>query len=445
MGIGKNVSIMSPDEKIRTLPYVVLSLLKGFEYSGQKGDSITFCDMVLHENDFNFAQDIAKKVQRDYPKRDVANFEDVLFLHKYIVKIIQRKTDKLLRGKTKVIMLKDKSGCGWWRMALPARYMDKKKFHIDLSEAAVDYDQLLDYDTVYMMRLASWEEFYVIERLKNSGVHLVYDIDDDIFTIPHHNSASSVYNMDAKQASVAIMNLCDVVTVTSNILRNRLELEGVTVPIKVIPNALDPKKEWVSLNQIGSPDGCRRLLWQGSGTHIRDWYECADAVDEIMKRHDDLRVTILGFLPPQINAFLKDTARPWWNNNRIEYSDFVSTETYFQLIPHLRAEVAIAPLQESEFNKSKSCCKFLEYSCIGVPVVASDCLPYSDVITHEDNGFLVLTKEEWIEAIEECLSSQERRQELVKSARKVVKKEYDIRKWAKEWETVLNIENKDVV
>jgi len=329
-----------------------------------------------------------------------------------------------LRG---LLMLKDTSGSGWWRMVHPARYMEPEGWYIDVTAAEVPFEQLIEYDTIFVQRIHSWEEYYMLEKLKRAGKRIVYDIDDDMFHIPEDNPAAKVLRKDQQFAAMACMKLVDQVTTTSSFLKQMLEPDGIS--LRVIPNALDMEDGWMDISQTGSSDGWQRIFWQGSATHAKDWEECIEAVERVMDSRDRVRLVILGFLPPVV----QERVHKW--PGRVEYMDFSDPETYFQLVKHVKADVGLAPLKDEIFNHSKSPIKFVENALIGMPTVASNVAPYDEVV--RDNGILAKTPEEWERAILKCLDRKAFRKERVAKSRRLVERSFNIRKVAKDWEEVL--------
>jgi glycosyltransferase involved in cell wall biosynthesis len=328
-------------------------------------------------------------------------------------------------------MLKDKGSSGWWRMVLPARAMKAENWRIDCTAAPVEFDSLLEYDTIFVQRIHDWESFYMLERLKQAGKYIVYDIDDDLFNITPDNPAYNTITRDDQLAAANCMKLADLVTTTTAELQRRLTgvMEGVS-PL-VVPNAWDVDDRWSE--DIGSPDDIKRILWSGGASHGADWDECFEAVSEIMAERDDVRLMILGYLPPCIEA---NVNAPHFKD-RIEFCGFRDPQTYYEMIHHVRAEVGLAPLRSTGFNAAKSAIKYLEYACIGVPTVASDWLPYSPVITDKTDGCLVSGKDQWKKSITYLLDKPSRRAETVKSARRNCRQQFDLKRTVQTWTELL--------
>src|SRR3984885_9054246 len=76
-----------------------------------------------------------------------------------------------------------------------------------------------------------------------------------------------------------------------------------------------------------------------------------------------------------------------WSPNRKYYEGMMSF-----LSPH----IALMPLADNNFNRCKSSIKHFEMSMSQCVCVASGIPPYSDTITHGDNGFLCNSTNDWI-------------------------------------------------
>jgi glycosyltransferase involved in cell wall biosynthesis len=297
------------------------------------------------------------------------------------------------------------------------------------------FEELLEYDTIYVQRLHSWESYYVLKNLKKAGRRIVYDMDDDIFSLTPDNPAFHVISRDNQQAAVACMNLADVVTTTTQVLANRLvQVLEQDVEMVVIPNALDTDDGWFPTERTGSLDGNKRIFWQGSATHGKDWEVCIEAIDRLMQEHFNVHLIILGFLPPVV---IERLGLQHWSK-RVQHLGFNDSETYFKLIHHIKADVGIAPLAPQGFNEAKSPIKWLEYTCIGMPTVASDMEPYSSVIEDGVTGYLVPPDTDaWYGRLKECLEKPVEHKQLIVDARKEAKEYFDIKTVASVWNAVL--------
>ena len=453
--IHNNINVMPPNIKKKLLPYSVIKVLTGAEvipgFQNKKDViGLKWNDDVelLSVDDFKLVKEVADSIWQTHIEgknllTTISSLPTAMQLHRFASKKIEYIVDNKHDGKRGFLFVKDKSGCGYWRMVLPARYLNDSNIYIDSAEVEVIYEYLLEYETIVVQRLHSWREYYVLEQLKKLGKRIIYDIDDDIFNIPPSNPAWRIIRQDQQEAARAIMNLADVITTPSEVIKERFGFQDKTV---VIPNAIDLNDGWAKMTgdgktdaqNFGSPDEYLRILWAGSATHGDDWLECLGAVDEVMREVPNTRLVILGYLPEALRAFIQDETKPWWDE-RVEFMDFTDVETYCQICKHIRADVALAPLQASTFNFAKSNLKFVEYSAMGVPCIASDVTPYKEVIEDGKNGFLVESMEQWKEKILYLLNNKEDSVNMLLEARKTVSEHYDIKKVVKEWERVFRI------
>ena len=432
------VSVLPVEARKRLLPTFISRLVMGAKvispWHGRK-DVVVVEDVYgstkLSIQDFTIAKEVADRITKELGLQMIVPSHQVLVVRDRAQEIVASMTDDRA-GKKGIIMLKDQGGCGYWRMSLPAKYMDRDGIYIDVTGGTLSLDGLLEYDAIFVQRVCNWDAFNVLERLKAAGKRIVYDIDDDIFAIPSHNPCSSFYGRSEQMAAVECMKIVDVVTTTTRILQERFTPLIGRAPV-VVPNAVDVDDGWIPTPMTGSPDGKKRIFWQGSNTHDKDWGECFSAVDRVMKKRSDVRVVIMGFLPTLVKKSLEKTH---WKD-RVEYMGPMAPEAYFRLIKHVRADVGLAPLQYEHFNLGKSSIKFIENSVIGMPTVASNVEPYSDAIEHGVDGFICSDTGGWEDAIDACLDNDGVRRQVVENARLKVRREFNIKTVSATWRRLL--------
>jgi len=442
--IGENVAPMSPRMAADRIPLAAAAMVFGAHQESwhEKKDAMSVMvggeEMVFHVSDYGVARAVADLIGREW-QGDKVNVGDMVVpmpsLSMKVVRLCQdryRSITDTRAGKMGIVMLKDKGASGWWRMAYPARFMETDGWYVDISAAEVGMDQLMEYDTIHVQRVHDWESHAMLRKLKQAGKHIVYDIDDDLFNITPDNPAWHIIGRDHQEAAAECMRLADVVVASTDELADRITSVVTDVDmVTVIPNALDLDDGWLPTALTGSPDDIKRVLWTGGASHAVDWEQCAGAVEEIMDERNDVHLVILGFLPPAVERMAERFA------DRIEFLGFRDPDTYMKILHHVRAEAALAPLRSTPFNACKTPIKFLEYSCAGIPTVASDCLPYDDVIDDKKSGRLVETPDEWKKALEWYLDHQSGRREAVDAARKTCRDRFDVKAAAKHWEQVL--------
>jgi L-malate glycosyltransferase len=87
-------------------------------------------------------------------------------------------------------------------------------------------------------------------------------------------------------------------------------------------------------------------------------------------------------------------------------------------------DIGVYPLVQSKWVLGKSGLKAIQYMAFGLPVVATNVGTTPRIITHMENGWLVKTDEEWIEALTTLIKNHALRRKLGEAARQSVLKNY---------------------
>jgi len=439
-----NISRMPEKIAIKKLPYIVIKILNGANIIANYANKqdvicVQFNDEqeFLHIEDFTYAKQVADNIYNSWikAKQIESSYQTLgnsLLLHEIAQNQLEKIYNKRFNKKSMNFIKGDDGGCGYWRMILPAQYLDESKYAIDVSTAQVVYQYLLEYDTIFVQRVHSWDSYYVLKKLKEAGKEIIYDIDDNIFDVPNYHPAKSLFGNDARESSAAIMELCDKIIVTTQELKDVLIFKvgaNIIDKIEIIPNAINlekyPHKEIYPIRNNGDSKPFR-IMWAGSATHDYDFHACIEALDKFLLKHkeDEVRILLMGFVPRCIRE--RSELAHW--QGKIEVVDFKDIETYFNMIDKVVADIAIAPLIHCPFNESKSNIKWQEYTLSATPTIASNFNPYANTIEHGKDGFLVDTPEEWLEILEDKFNSREDKkwQKIVDNARDKIDKNYNI-------------------
>jgi glycosyltransferase involved in cell wall biosynthesis len=338
------------------------------------------------------------------------------------------------KPKKSIVMISAGFGCGAWRMDFPASVVVDSDVVVDVisNKSSISMD---DYDVIRVQWLHDWVTFEALTRLKVQGKRIIIDLDDDLLSIPDSNPASNAIGCSSKAAILSIMSISDCVTVSTDIVAERMreELPQYTsdpVPIVVIPNSIDTRHGWRQPGDCFSKDGFLRIFWFGSNTHNDDWKMIIPSIDKILKERDNVRLVIWGTIPLIMEEYAE--ADHW--KGRVEFQSGRHSEDFFKSLGEsLVADIGIAPLQNNRFNQAKSNIKFIEYSLAGVPVVASDVSPYSGSISNDVDGILVSNADDWYDKLVFLLDNPVARTEMAIAARNTVCSRFDILSLRNDW------------
>lgn len=256
---------------------------------------------------------------------------------------------------------------------------------------------------------AWWREMY-----RESA--LVYELDDDPFTIERDNPAYSIYSNPVAHDSIAhCLSIAKLVTVSTDTLAERISKHNENVV--VLKNHIDE-----SLLTMQRPQRDRVTIgWAGGASHIKDIGTCAYGLRRIMDWHKDVDVHFVGAdLRPLVRASREIRHTPWCED----------TTEYYGLLDF---DIGIAPLMGTTFAMAKSHIKALEYAALGIPIVASDVEPYREFVIDGVTGFLIRHEHDWARRLGDLVNDEAMRVEMGAKAREVAS-QYTIQQGWKQWE-----------
>ena len=80
----------------------------------------------------------------------------------------------------------------------------------------------------------------------------------------------------------------------------------------------------------------------------------------------------MGYCPQPLEELAK--------KNKIEVRQGSSIMNYASVVDHLQLQAVVAPIKDIEFNRCKSFIKYMECAALGIPLYASNALPYNRVM-----------------------------------------------------------------
>ena len=280
------------------------------------------------------------------------------------------------------------------------------------------------YDVIVGQRFNSPDGLRVWRRARTPYSRLVYETDDDVFSVTMENfPAYSLYQREEiRDAVTHCMEVSDLVTVSTPHLAQVMREHSGQENIRVLPNyvpefALDLERQRRDRPCIG---------WCGGASHGRDIHLAIPSARRFLKRFPGWDFHLIG---TDYRKSVKGVAR-----GRVPFTEWThiadDPEGFYS---SLDFDIALAPLLESDFARSKSGIKAVEAMSMGIPVIASDCEAYRDVITDGVNGFLVRRDHEWLKRMCDLASDDSLREKMGQAARESARAwtiEGNWQKWA---------------
>ena len=318
----------------------------------------------------------------------------------------------------------DYSGCGFWRMIWPEHLLNAFGHFTVHGSTVMNLDprSYINTKVVRIQRQATEHQLKFVNFLKEIskeiGFRIVYEIDDLVFSedIPDYNKYKPAFtDPKIRKNCQEIMLLCDEITVTNEFMKQYYMEKTGHKNVTIIPNF--PPKFWLGHfydeKQISSNyDTYKRkprILYAGSGAHfdvdnrVNQNDDFAHVIKAIYDTVDKYQWVFLGAYPLPLRNLVQ--------SGKIEFHPWANLYHYGERIKNLRINMMVAPLQNNNFNKSKSDLKLVEANCFGLPIACQN------LCTYENAKFKFDTGEEMISAIDDVLSKKGRYMNISAKAR----------------------------
>ena len=288
-------------------------------------------------------------------------------------------------------------------------------------------EEALDVVDVLVVIRCAWDfelgDF--IQKAKDKGIRVVYDVDDLIYHpkympiiiktlgLKKGKQWDSWFGLIERNHMITDMSdafictngyLADYITTDYDkpcyIVRNYMNWMQEEVSERVLAEKLEkePEKPFI----IG--------YFSGSPTHVKDLMIVMPEIETFLNNHDDAKLHIVGYmeLPAEYDYLIR--------MNKIEYVPF---QTFTDLqVEQAKVDLNIVPLVNNQFSNCKSELKYFETAIVGTLTCATPTYTYKQAITHRDNGYLCEAGE-WLPIFEKIYAegvSNEKKQYICKRA-----------------------------
>lgn len=220
-----------------------------------------------------------------------------------------------------------------------------------------------------------------------------------------------------------------------------MEADAVTTTgpgaLEYVERELKPKRTFVSPNMVrfdhypemhgvhvAKDDPSKvRILWQGSPTHMEDWYALRFQLAAILREYPQVQFVVWGVLYPWVMEMM--------DPSRVISVRWVPYEQYRPTLPLMGHDINLAPLMPTRFSRSRSAIRFYESSLLKHPAVTlgQSGGPYDEII-HGETGMLFSTPQEFHDHLATLIENADERKRLAENARDWVRENRDAFKLA---------------
>lgn len=319
-------------------------------------------------------------------------------------------------------------GCALYRMWIPHNNIPESKF-VWRAVGGVPWETFSDCDTVLVQRQTTQQNYDAILQLKATGRRIIYDTDDNLWSLPAANPGKQVFEF-YKEGFGRCASECHAITVSTQGLKTALKtaMPKYSGPILVCPNGVD-------LKLFRPPSVIREtdkvlIGWAGSNTHGEDVKEAWHVLPELVAEFPNLYMDFIGMAPP-----VKLIGHP-----RVRVKRFVPVGEFPSRFSTWAWDLTLAPLADNRFNKSKSCIKMLEAAAVGIPCLVSHVQTYEEfcALDPELRYLLCMTERHWREKLRELIQDKDKRNYYAERMRAVAVKWFDAAKLKDNWLHAMN-------
>jgi glycosyltransferase involved in cell wall biosynthesis len=276
-----------------------------------------------------------------------------------------------------------------------------------------------------------------LERtIRQAKARLIYALDDDFLILPPNSRGWP--SAEHKQVVEFFLQQADAVLVTTPLLRERFA--AYNAHITIMPNALDERLlVGVGPTPIETPFGRRKTIigYMGTTTHDADLQLILPAWQMIRDRHPgEVEFQVMGVAAHAETLATLNGLGARLINPRTEEVDYPLFMLWFT--GRMNWDIAISPLQATDFNACKSDIKFLDYSALGAAGVFSRTPAYEATVQHQISGWLAEnTVEDWVAALEFLVMNHDVRRKIGRAANQYLHAERVIGANGQAWREVL--------
>jgi hypothetical protein len=291
----------------------------------------------------------------------------------------------------------DTAGCGFYRTFIPFSYLISKSNFVSPFLFGFNFDitYISNMDWLRFQRQTTHrQKSYIYEYKKlitknNFKTRITFDLDDLVHEIePCNIEAYRYYTQTRKNNLIDLFNMSDVVTFSTQFLKDYYEEKHNVKNSVVIPNFL-PKHLWYGCGKRNKFNASKkmRIFWSGSSSHISRGGDMEFLLPLIYKTINEFEWVFMGTMPPELLG-------------KVEFHEWEDFYDYPQKMDEINADVGIIPIKDHIFNYAKSDLKLLEFTAMGLPCLCSSIGkgigPY-DLI----NGVVTVENrvEEWYQAL----------------------------------------------
>jgi glycosyltransferase involved in cell wall biosynthesis len=264
-------------------------------------------------------------------------------------------------------------------------------------------EQARSHDVVVLFKTIGFSSLE-LRLLRRANPRIVFDFDDAVmFREQKHRRPLDGKNF---RKFLRTAGYCSAIVAGNDFLACFGQAAGRQTV--VLPTSIDVAKYRIKQQSEGLG---LTIGWLGLSDGLPYLRDIQPALQRLTQRFPGLRLKVISDKPLQLDDVVVEN-EPWRLDT--EQANLASFD------------IGIMPLWDSLWTRGKCGYKILQYMGVGVPVVASDVGVNNQIITSGENGFVVRTENEWVEAIARLIENTELRRNFGLRGRQLVENRYSL-------------------
>lgn len=329
--------------------------------------------------------------------------------------------------RPRIALLPDGPGaCLQIRTLGPLEELERRGLlELTLLPADAEARLLADQDLLILQRFGGLPAVRLLLAARRMGVPVALELDDDFLNLPWYNpGARSFRKFENRALLCALLRGAGTIVTSTPYLRQRMQ--EFNADVRTLHNLVDTALFRRLDDGPFHAAGVTTFGYIGTKTHSEDLRPVLGPLrDLILESAGKVRAVFIGHVPDEL-ARLPGVRFLGW---------FATYQNAALALSRSGANVALAPLVDLEFNRSKSAMKYLEYGACGIPGIFSDVEAYRGFVRNGHNGLLVPehTPQAWERRMRELIEHPAERLRMAEAAYLDVRHNHSIERRAEDF------------
>jgi glycosyltransferase involved in cell wall biosynthesis len=262
--------------------------------------------------------------------------------------------------------------------------------------------------------LPAWEN----SRLRHRAESLFFDFDDALW-LRDSFSGRALRSVQRERRFIRQIRQVSHIIAGNRFLAEHARRYVPSERVRVVPTCVDPARYPLAPH---AEDHLAQLVWIGSASTFQGLERQRELLDLLGRRFPNVSLKIICNRFPAFRR-LRVIACPW--SEQTEAADLAA------------ADIGIAWMPDDDWSRGKCGLKVLQYMAAGLPVIANPVGVHIEMIRDGENGLLVSTPAEWVDAVEYLSRHSEVRRRMGLAGRARVEKDYSVARGAALWIDIL--------